>query len=562
MVSQKTRKRWNVLPPAPPEHFEAFRDYPKLVAQLLYHRGVRTLQAAEGFFTPRLTAAPLDGLPGAGAGVTRLAKAIQNGERIAVYGDFDADGVTSAALLTQAIRGLGAQVVPYIPDRVAEGHGLNLKGLQFLRDQGISLVVTADCGVSNAQEVATASDWGMDVVIMDHHSPPARLPPATAVIDPKLPNADPSFAPLASVGVAFKLAEALYAHFGKAVDRSLLEFVALGTVADVAPLTGQNRALVREGLASINRTRHPGLQELMRVAGLQPGHVDTEAIGFALGPRLNAPGRIDHADASYLLLTARSADEARPCAERMDAANRERQRQTREIFERAQRMVGDGSSQPIIIVGDPSFEPGVMGLVASKLCDQFYRPTVVYQNVVEETRASCRSILEFNIIAALREHDGLFTRYGGHAQAAGFTLPTSRLPLFKERLLASAARLNSAALMPHITIDAQVSLERLNGEVIRALQALAPHGEGNPQPTFLAKGLEVSDARQMGDQGQHVRLKLRSGNVTWSAVAFNTPESVQPMPKKIDAVFSITVDRFDGREMLRLNIVDMRPTTT
>ncbi len=562
MVSSVTRKQWNVLPLAPPHIFETFRDYPKLLAQLLYNRGIRTPHAAEEFFKPRSEEAALEGLPGAKAGVARIAKAIQRGERVAIYGDFDADGVTSAALLTQAIRGLGAQVVPYIPDRVAEGHGLNLKGLQFLRDQGIALVVTADCGVSNAQEVATASDWGMDVVITDHHSPPADLPRAAAVIDPKLPGADPAFAPLASVGVAFRLAEALYAHLGKKVDRSMLELVALGTVADVAPLTGQNRALVQEGLASLNRTRHPGLQELMRVAGLQPGHVDTEAIGFALGPRINAPGRIDHADASYLLLTARSADEARPYAERMDAANRERQRQTKEIFQRAQSLVGDGAGQPIIIVGDSAFEPGVIGLVASKLSDQFYRPAIVYQNMAEETRASCRSIPEFDIIAALREQDGLFTRYGGHAQAAGFTLPTARLPLLRERLLASAARLNLAQRAPHITIDAQISLERLAGETIRAMHALAPHGEGNPQPTFLAKGLEVSDARQMGDQGQHVRLKVKSGNVIWSAVAFNAPASVQPMPKKIDAVFSLTVDRFDGREMLRLNIVDMRPATT
>ncbi len=559
MVSLVAPKRWSVLPLAPPQIFETFRDYPKLLAQLLYNRGLRTPQAAEGFFKPRPEEASLRGLPGAEAGVARIARAIQQGERIAVYGDFDADGVTSAALLTQAIRGLGAQVVPYIPDRVAEGHGLNLKGLQFLRDQGIRLVITADCGVSNAQEVAAASDWGMDVVITDHHSPPANLPSAAAVINPKLPGADPAFAPLASVGVAFRLAEALYENLGKKVDRSLVEFVALGTVADVAPLTGQNRALVQEGLASLNRTKHPGLQELMRVAGLQPGHVDTEAIGFALGPRINAPGRIDHADASYLLLTARSTDEARPYAERMNAANGERQRQTKEIFQRAQSLVGEGAPQPIIVVGDPSFEPGIIGLVASRLSDQFYRPAVVYQNQGEETRASCRSIPEFDIIAALREHDGLFTRYGGHAQAAGFTLPTARLPLLRERLLASAAKLDLAQLAPHITIDAQISLERLSGETIRAIQTLAPHGDGNPQPKFLAKGLEVAEARQMGAEGQHARLRLRSGNVTWSAVAFNAPASVQPMPKKIDAVFSLTVDRFNGREMLQLNIADMRP---
>ena len=552
-------KRWQVAPLAPPAHFEAFSAYPKLVAQLLYNRGVRTPQAAEAFFAPRAQAVSTGGLPGAEAAVRRMAQAIRRGERIAVYGDFDADGVTSAALLTQAIRGLGGKVVPYIPDRITEGHGLNLKGLQFLRDQGIRLIVTADCGISNPQEVATAADWGMDVVITDHHSPPAALPAAVAVIDPKLPGADPSLASLASVGVAYTLAQALYRAFEREPDTALLELVALGTVADVAPLTGHNRALVRDGLASLNRTQHPGLRELMRVAGLQPGHVDTEAIGFALGPRINAPGRIDHADAAYLLLTSRSEEEARPYAERMDAANAARQRQTREILERAREMVGDGSTQPVIIVGDPSFEPGVIGLVASKLCDLFYRPAIVYQDSEHETRASCRSISEFDITAALREHGGLFTRYGGHAQAAGFTLPTARLPILRERLLASAARLNIAQLAPHIAIDAHISLERLNGETIRAMAALAPHGEGNPQPVFLSKGLDVIEARQMGAEGQHARLKLRSGNVIWSAVAFNAPAAVQPMPKRVDAVFTLSVDRFDGCQTLRLNILDMRP---
>jgi len=558
------RRIWRVLPPAPPEALRALGAYPPLMAQLLSNRGVRSAAQAEAFLDPRrpgTSGADAAPLPGAEAAVSRILRAIRSGETIAVYGDFDADGVTASALLWEAFTGAGARLVAYIPDRVTEGHGLNVAAIRELRGLGAGLIVTADCGVTNAAEVAAAAELGVDVVVTDHHTPPAVLPGAAAVVDPKLPGAPDAWKPLSAVGVAFTVAEALGLAAGRPADRSLLEFVALGTVADLSPMEGVNRALVREGLEQLNRTQRPGLRALLAVAGLEPGHVDTEAISFALGPRINAPGRMDHASASFRLLTAPSADEARALAEQVNAANVERRRQTAETLAAVQaRLKASPGELPLIFLGDPSFPPGVLGLAAGKLTEEHYRPSVVCQIGPVETRGSCRSIPEFNIIEALRRCDGLFTRYGGHAQAASFTIPTERLPELDRRLGAIAREaLAGADLRPRIVIDAEIPLGRIDGAAIRAMRDLAPFGIGNATPTFVARRVEVLDARAMGADGRHLRLKVREGSVTWTAVAFNAPELPRPVPSHVDIVFTLAIDRWDGRETLRLNVLDLAP---
>ncbi len=562
MLSRTRPKRlWHVLPAPSKESLRALGAYPPLIAQLLHNRGVRTAAEAQAFLEARRAPADAAGLPGTDAAVRRIAQAVRSGETIAIYGDFDADGVTASALLWEALKGFGVQPLVYIPDRVAEGHGLNLGALQELRRLGARLVVTADCGVTNAAEVAAAADLGMDVVITDHHTPPPALPSAAAVVDPKRAGSSEALRGLSAVGVAYVLAEALACELGRPADPSLLEFVALGTVADLAPLAGQNRALVREGLRSISRTKRPGLLALLAVAGLEPKQVDTEAISFTLGPRINAPGRLDHASPSFRLLTATSLDEARPLAEQVNAANVRRQRQTAEVLAAvAQRGEAAAVGRPLIFLSDPDFPPGIIGLAAGKLTEEHYRPAVVCSVGPQETRGSCRSIPEFNIIEALQCCEGLFARYGGHAQAAGFTIATERLPELERRLVAIAAgQLGQADLRPRLVIDAEVPLSRIDGTMIRALRELAPFGVGNPPPTFVARRAEVREARTMGAEGRHLRLKLREGAVTWVAVAFNAPEMPQPAPPFIDLVFTLGIDRLDGRETLRLNVLDLAP---
>ncbi len=563
--SRKLRRAWQLLPPADREELESLGDLSPLIAQLLRNRGVTSREEAHVFLHPQPMAQhnPLR-LPNAEAAVERIASAIEGQETIAIFGDFDADGVTSAALLMEGMRALGARLVPYIPDRVAEGHGLNLPAIHFLREQGVQLIVTADCGITSAGEVAAAADLGIDTVITDHHAPPETLPGAVAVVDPKIPGAPDAYADLAAVGVAFTLMEALYARMGRPTDETLLEYVALGTVADISPMRGENRYLVSQGLDHLNNTKRPGISELLKVSGLAPGQVDTEAISFALGPRINAPGRVEHADPSFQLLVAQSAAEARPLAEMLNAKNIERRQLTENLVAKVEAMLeAMGDALPaILILGDPEFIPGVIGLAAGKLAEQYHRPSIVCQVGPQETRGSCRSIPEFNIIEALRRCDGIFDRYGGHAQAAGFTLPTRDFDGLKTRLIEIASEaLREQTLTPSLLIDAELPLEGLNGQAIRALRELAPHGLDNPPPTLLSRNVKVKEARSMGKDGQHTRLKLQAGNVTWSAVAFDFAMEGQPAPPLIDVVYTLSADRWNGGEMLQLRVLDMAPSS-
>ncbi len=537
--------------------------YPPIAARVLYNRGIRGPEEAEAFLDAALPAGESGSLlhefrPA----VERLARAVEQGERIAIYGDFDADGITSSAILTKGLRGLGLTVMPYIPDRVAEGHGLNEGAVRLLAESGADLIVTADCGITDADEVALAAELGVDTIVTDHHSPPARLPDAAAVVNPKLPGQPAAYRDLASCGVAYKLMEALYEHGGKDLSESLLGLAALGTIADMAPLTAGNRALTREGLAALNRAEDAGIKALIEVAGIGPGRVDSEAVSFALAPRINAPGRMGHAEDGYKLLTAESEEEAAALAKALDEKNLERRTATTAILDKVMEQRAAFESRPIIILGDAEFPPGLVGLAAGRLTDQYYRPAVVCTVGPEETRGSCRSIPEFNIIEALRrvdrEAEGIFLRYGGHAQAAGFTVAAERFGEFTERLTAVAAEeLRDMELAPRLDIDAEVSLDRIDGATIKALRRVEPYGQGNPPPTFLARGVQALDARTLGAGGEHLRLKIRAGRVTWNAIYFNAEAPPEAVQGALDLVFALKVDRFGGYATLQLEVLDL-----
>ena len=501
-------------------------------------------------------------LPGMARAVDRLAQAIEAGQTIGVFGDFDVDGVTATTLLAHGLGELGAKVAPYIPHRVSEGHGLNLEAVQALKELGVSLLVTVDCGVTSHQEVELAVDLGMDVIITDHHTPLPILPPAMAVVDPKTPGSTYPFRELTGAGLAFKLMQGLYSCYGHSQAQDLLALAALGTVADMAPLQGENRSIVKEGLKELQTTRRPGLQALYRQAGLRPEAINTEAISFAIAPRLNASGRLQHAISSYRLLMAQSDDEAKALAIEIEGFNRERRQATEEAYQLARETAPDlESPPPILLMAAEGFSPGISGLVASRLVEDYHRPTVVMALDQELARASGRSIPGFDLVTALYQCQDLFERFGGHPMAAGFIMSRDKLPLLKEQLTSVASQaLESVDLTPTLWIDAEASPASLMGETYRWLMALEPFGAGNPVPVFLARNLRLIDGWSMGSKGQHLRLKLNDGRATWNAVAFRQGNGGVPSVRKLDLVYSLTTQNWEGQKVLALRVLDFQPS--
>lgn len=563
-----TGRRWRVKGRIP-EGALAEAPYPPLLRHLLWHRGVRSasegarflLEAPSGEYDPLL-------LPGIEEALARIRQAVRFGETVAVFGDFDVDGVTAAAVLTQGLRELGAKVVPYIPHRFSEGYGLSTSALETLAGAGAGLVLTVDCGTSSLAEVRYANGLGMNVVILDHHSVPAELPAAVATINPKRPDAVYPERELASVGLAYKLLTALYESLGHAFEPArYLDLVALGTVADVAPLLDENRWLVKRGLEALRRTERPGLRALMEAAGVTADRVDTEAIGYLLGPRLNAAGRLAHARLAFDLLLCEEGEEAAVQALELTSLNQERQRQTMAALELAQELLAAEAESPFIFIGHGDISAGIVGLVAGRLAEERYRPAIVYERGERQSRGSARSIPEFDVTAALRTCGELFVKFGGHRQAAGFTAENECLPAIKESLLAVAAKeLASVDLSPVIDIDAVLPLQRLRGEEIRWLARLEPFGQGNPEPTFLSRGVQVTESRLVGDEGRHLRLKLKDGAVTWPAIAFGLGDlpagrqgATVEAGQRLDVVYSLAADRM-SEGALQLRVKDMAPS--
>ncbi len=553
------RCRWNMLPPTPAPYL-AESGFPRLIAQLLYNRGATEPSQLQLFISGdrRLASDPWL-LPGMPSAVNRVYQALLSGEKIAVYGDFDVDGITGTALLVRGLETLGAEVVPYIPHRLTEGYGINTTALESLQRQGVSLVISVDCGITSIPEVKRAGQQGLDIVITDHHTPLDTLPPAVAAVDPKLAK-QAYFTELTGAGVAFKLLQALFQALGKPEPDELLDLVALGTVADMAPLLGENRYLVKEGLRLMNASPRLGVRAITTGAGLT-GNLDAETISWIIAPRLNAAGRLAHAMTSYRLLMTDSPEEAHELSCWLEEKNTERQRLTETAAARAREQVMAKGITPLLIASDPEFPVGIAGLVASRLVEEFYRPAIVIRLGEQVSTGSCRSIPEFNIILALNRCRQLFTHFGGHSQAAGFTLPTADLPRLQEQLSALAAsELEGADLRPSLDIDAEVTLPEFGGDAIPGMQLLAPFGRGNPPPTFLSRGVEVISCRTMGNGGNHLRLRLRQGGTVWNAVGFGLGCYREEVSNRLDIVYSVETDRWNGMDRLRLNIADFEPT--
>ena len=544
-----------------PDEYSNASGLPPVIAQLLYNRGVK-LEDIDRFLSADHR---LEGnaflLPDISQAVSRVYKAVLAREKIAVYGDFDVDGITAIVILLEGLSRLGAEVIPYIPDRITEGHGLKISALEKLRVQGINLIITVDCGVTDIREVEKAQDMGMDVIITDHHMPLRSLPRAVAVVDPKRKDSMYPFRDLAGAGVAFKLLQALFHKDSR--ERwltRLLDLVVLATVTDLVAVLGENRYLVKEGLKELNNSSRVGIQEMVRLAGLKLGDLDSEDISWVLGPRLNAAGRMNDASTSYQLLTTQSSKEARLLARELEEKNAGRQKRTNEVLTRARGKLVAKLHLPVLIEGDESYSVGVIGLVASKLVSEFYKPAIIINLGPELCQGSCRSIAEFDIVSALAECQDLLAAFGGHPLAAGFTVARQNLAQLEERLVDLATdQLGHLELRPGLVIDAELPLSVLAGDTFNLIQKLSPFGSGNPQPTFLTRQVEVIECRNFGNQGEWRRLKLKQGNVTWQAVDFESKRKRDEIPSQIDIVYVLEESRWNEEEVLRLKLLDFAP---
>jgi len=552
--------RWNLLPPVPAEYTAIVPDLSPLISQLLYNRGITEPSQVDFFLTAdrRLSADPYL-LPDIHPAIARIYQALLSAENIAIYSDFDVDGITGTVLLIEGLSALGANVTPYIPHRLKEGHGLNNSALDKLGQQGISLVITVDCGITGVSQVMKANKKGLDIIITDHHTPLDELPPAIAVIDPKRDDSGYPFSELSGVGVAFKFLQALYHSLGKKeqLDR-FMDLVALGTVADMVPMLGENRYLVKQGLELLNASPRLGIKEIAESARLDIGSLCAKDISWVLAPRLNAAGRLENAMSSYRLLITDQPQEAQELAFFLEEKNTERQRLTSIALAKARQQILSKGISPLLIVGDINYQGGILGLIAGKLSSEFYRPSIAIKIGDRFSSGSCRSIPEFNIIRAINKYSSLLTHFGGHSQAAGFTLPTENLNFFEQQLCQLAAiELAGLDLQPRLDIDTELPLDELSVDTFQTIQLMAPFGQGNPIPTFLSRWVKVADCCTMGNNGDHLRLKLRHGNTTWDAVAFGLGYRMPDIQSSIDIVYNLELNKWCGDEKLRLNILDL-----
>ncbi len=545
----------------PPGVRAALSEYPPLGAQLLHNRGIQDPAAARAYLDPRDSGWPDPfTLPDMERAVSRVLQARETGERATVYGDYDADGITGSALLVMGLRSVGVHADIYIPHRDREGYGLNSAALESLRGRGSSLVITVDSGTSSVEEIDQATQLGLDVVVLDHHAVPPKLP-AAPVVNPHRPESGYPFAHFCGAGVAFKFLQAMYLAMGRSQEEAetYLDLAAIGTVADLTPLEGENRRIVQAGLQVLSKDPRPGLRALIARAGLTPAALDARDLAFMVAPRLNAMGRLEHALASYQLLMATNSKEAEDLAQQLDATNRTRQELTHELVERARASL-PAADVPLILVSGPDYPVGMVGLVAGRLAEERYRPAIVVEEGPTYSRGSARSIPGVSIVGVLSECRDLLFRYGGHPQAAGFTVETARLPALRERLSQAATRaLEGQELQPVLTIEASTRLRSLPGAVMGLLNQLAPFGAGNPEPLFLTRGLEVSRGRAIGAEGAHLELTLSEERTAWRAMGFGMGERLGEATGRLDVVYSIGLDRLDGHGLLQLRLKDFRP---
>lgn len=527
------------------------------VANLVYQRGIQTEEALRDFLEPSLDQLhdPYE-LHDMDKAVTRIRQAIENYEQILIYGDYDADGMTSASIVKEALEQLGAECQVYLPNRFTDGYGPNASVYKyFIENQGISLIVTVDNGVAGHEAIELAQSMGVDVIVTDHHSMPEVLPDAYAIVHPEHPEAEYPFKHLAGCGVAFKLATALLEE----VQVELLDLVAIGTIADMVSLTGENRILVKYGLSVLKNTQRIGLQELFKIAGIQENEVDEETVGFQIAPRLNALGRLDDPNPAIELLTGFDEEEARDIALMINQKNDERKEMVQHIYDEAKFMIDP--KKPVQVLAGKGWNPGVLGIVAGRLLEELHQPVIVLNIENGLAKGSARSIEAVDIFEALDPHRDLFVAFGGHAGAAGMTLETSKLEALSQVLVAYIED-NQVDLSTknELFLDEELSLPDLTLETLKNFEKLAPFGMDNKKPVFYLKDFNVENARTMGAGNTHLKLKISQANVAFEVVAFGLGNLATEFSqtKNLELAVTLSVNKWNGQTSLQLMLVDAR----
>ncbi len=556
-------EQWHVAPDQPEARaaLEAM-GLPPLLAALLAARSVSPAQARR-LLSPQRE--PLEDpmlMRDMDRAVWRVRLALERGETIAVYGDYDVDGITSTCLLCEFLTGEGGRVVPYIPDRLEEGYGLNREAASILAGQGVTLIVTVDCGITAAAEVDFASSLGVDVVITDHHTCKDALPAAFAVVDPCRPDCPYPFPGLAGVGVALKLAMAVAgeSRYGEIFD-SYCDLAAIGTIADVMPMTGENRAIVSRGLSYLDPPRRPGLERLIHCAGLSERAITSVSVGYTLAPRLNAAGRMGRAATALELLLTRDPARGEELALELCELNRERQAIEGEIFQQCVRRLEQDPQPGAIVLSDGGWHQGVVGIVASRLAEKYACPTFMICLDQGMGKGSCRSWGSVNLFELLGRCAPLLENFGGHALAAGFTVREENIPALARALREELALLAPEGTpAPALEADLAVAPEWLTARAVESLDLLEPCGSGNPRPTFVLSGVQVQSSSLVG-RGRHLKLRLESRGTVLDAIWFSAGGECEPFAPgcRVDAAFSPQINEFHGQRSVQLQIVDLRP---
>lgn len=582
----KLQRQWQVAAAHPAAEELGLRlKVSPLIAQILLNRGISEAEACHNFLQPTLMSlhAP-ESMAGVSQATERLARAISAGERIVIYGDYDVDGITGTVILWQAITLLGGQVSYYLPNRLDEGYGLNTEALEGLARDGAKLIVSVDCGITAIEPVAAANRAGADVIVTDHHEwlkaadgTPSALPPACAIVHPRLeweskPYGNPH---LCGAGVAFKLAWALGQRMagGARVSDAFREFLvdatslaALGTIADVVPLLGENRILAHFGLLHLPKSRLTGIRALLESTSLTGRKLDAYHVGFTLAPRLNACGRMGHAGEAVEMFTSASPEKALEIARYLEQRNRERQTLERRILDEAMQQVSalglDNGQTKAIVVGSEGWHPGVIGIVASRLVDRFYRPAIVVAFEDGEGHGSGRSIAGFHLADALIKMGGVLDKCGGHEMAAGLRVQPSRFEAFREAFLAHASvAISPALLQPVLRLDCTAMLAQITRGLVQDFEKLGPFGRENPKPLLHCPDLELAAAPgRVGQSGDHLQLRVRQGNGVMKCIAFGFGEMADQLRQgmKVDVAAEPCLNNYNGSTTVELDVKDIR----
>ncbi len=580
------QKVWALKAKAPDSFFDLHKQFPPIITQLLFNRDLHEKAVIDRFLNPSYERDVHDPFlfTDMHKAVDRIFSAIDNGEKIIVHGDYDADGICGSAVLCTTLSALGADVGYFLPHREKDGYGLNTNTIETLAQEGTNVIITCDCGISNAQEIALANTKGIDVIITDHHQIPEEVPQAYAILHPKCEGEIYPDKTLSGGGVAFKLCQGLlrkHQSLGnetidgishEAFEKWLLDLVAVSSVADMVPLLDETRALTRFGLMVLNKTKRQGMQKLFETARItqpingEPPTIDTSTIGFRIAPRINAAGRMAHAKDALELLLETDAQRAQTLAQTIQDHNVQRQKLTETLTKAGRKFIhaNHQDNDPILFVRGDGWSPGIVGLIASRLKDEFYKPVIVLGEANDTYVGSGRSIEQFHITRALGEASHCFAKFGGHPQACGFSLVSKDMYTEFTRAMTAIAKreLGDKELVSKLALETEVNLDEVNWDLWRVLERFAPFGVANPEPLFVTRRAMIVDVQPVGKKANHMRLLARSpdGRVVQKFISFFSQKWLEEFSANdcADIVFEIGINSWNGRQELQLKIVDIK----